>query len=503
MRIRLVFAASQPTALQTVLAAETAKEAKIKSLLAFYMVALLVYLEKLPAAKARKLASSLFSAAGSPSVAKPTMKMLELGNVEDLGDFEFPYKIEDPELRKLGRAIVNCEEVGDKYYQEVGRLAHLITDPSVVNLWKPALVKPTAKTHKDPQERKKALNRYLKDVLIGLLRDKTEFPAILKKLEAESGSSFVRGVPKPLMKHLNVLETGQLTYDGEPLVSRANSPTTIWLLRDSKLSLPVREKEGGYVFQYKPGFGDTLQKVYKQSDVQQANQKKWKIVDKLISRLPTIKAGWQKLLKKDVPLGAILQFAYITSARIGTVGNTTFGISTLQARHFTWKGKSLIVKYPGKGQAGKAVEQEHRIEPNAETRDLLRYIKKRLSVVAKNQIVFSDDGEPVSNGEINGWLGRYIPGLTVHKFRHLRGTSLALEVLGKLKVPAKIKQSDAQRLFKTAIERVSKALGHYNIRGDEVKISTGTAIKSYIDPNVGIEWFRNLGLQIPKFLPKP
>lgn len=504
MKIILAFEtkAEELTALASVLAEETVKEQKIKTLLAFYLVVASFYFKTVEKNNGLKLLKALYNELGRPKEHKQIFNLVTSGKAGDIEAYPIPIKeIDDPKLRRLARLLTTVESKKEPGYQEISRLAGLVTDPSVVSLWAPKSIRPTTQTHKDPKERQKALNRHMKDVLIGLVRANKSFPDILTALDQELGKKVFSRVPKTLVKHLSVNELGELFYDNEPVTSHAGAPTKIWILI-GKIELPVRSKESGYVFQYKPVVGDTYQKVYRQSSVKESKKEKWGVVNSLMENLPKIKTAWKKLLAVDDPLGAVLQFAYLTSARIGTPGNNTFGITTLQARHFTEKGPNILVKYHGKGQSGKAVEQEHLLKPNPETRDLIRFIKKRIGVTPADQTLFSNDGKPLSNIEVNGWLQRYIPGMSVHKFRHLRGTSLATEILEKLKVPANVGQGEAQRLFKAAMEKVGKALGHYNIRGDEVKVSSSTALKHYISPEIGLNWFKKLGLSTPKFLPQ-
>lgn len=503
MLIRLTY---QPqNALQAIVAAAKASLDKQKAELAFYMLAAAAYYKMVKAQSVAKDAATLWAAAGSPKSGKPLLAELKKGTIHKYDeDYDINPADFDPSLRKLAYALAHVSDKGDKHWQDIGRLAHLVTDPSVTALWKPTPVKPGANI-KDPAQRKKAENQYLRDLLTSMVRKRQDIVQIMAALDKEMGKAstkFGSPFPKQLVDDLAVNEAGHLiwTRTGDLLVSRANSPTSIWTMRGAKVQMPVYPKPGSYVFQYLPAHGTTAQKVYKQSDVAKSNKKKWGTVDQLMNKLPTIKASWQKLLMANDPLGALLQFAYLTSARVGTVGNTTFGASTLQAKHFTIKKNgTVVVKYPGKGQGGKAVMQEHKIEPNAETKLLLKFIKERVGSIPKNQTVFTDTGRPYSNSEINSWLQSHIKGMTIHKFRHLRGTSLAMTVLSKLTVPANVQQSKANNIFKHAVENIAKALGHYNATSG--KIPVGTAIKHYIDPNLMRTWFEERGLEVPAWIP--
>lgn len=483
------------------MAVEAANDKK-RALLAFYLVALAIFVnKKVPGANLKALAKSMFDQAGRPSNSKELMDSIAAGKI--LEEWDVPREGLDGQQLKLARAIENVEKVGDKWYQEVSRLAGQVVDPKIAAIWKPDLSKPSG--IKDPKERDKAMNRYLKDVLLTLKSDGSKLPEILKRLDKESGTNdFSKILPSDILKDTTVDSNGLLSYNGEPLVSRGGGAVSLWVLRGAKIGLPQRSRgDDSYVFAYIPARGETPQKVYKLSSVQKANDKKWKVVQSLIQGLNKVRTAWMGLLKRGDALGAVIHFSYLTACRIGTVGNetdgkATQGATTLTIGNVTLKGQKVIVRYPGK----KGVEQVHVLEPNPETKELIKWIQNRIKSGAKSHILFTDDGDVIANSTINNFLKSQLKGVTIHKFRHLRGTTLALEVLAKTKVPPNVSQSEGNRIFKQAMEQVGHALGHYNLRGTEAKVTAATSIKNYVVPAVMINWFKEHKLEIPSFIPK-
>lgn len=484
------------TQFATPLQALAADDSRDRAILAFYLVVLAHNLRKKTKANLGQLAQKMYDEAGRPKAHSYAMTAIKKGTTTDIS---IATKGMDARLAKLARAIMRTERVGDDYYQEVARLASTVVAPEVAAMWVPEPVKPTKV--KDPAEARKAENRFLRDLVIRDVRQGKKLPDVLNTLKANGAPI---KLPATLVKSLGVLEDGSITYKGEPLVSRANSACTLWVLRGATIALPTNAaKADSYIFSYVPAVGTTAQKMYRLSSVIKANQKKWDAVSSLSKKLPKLKTAMNKgVLKKD-PLACLLNFAFLTASRIGsesgsTAGTKTYGSSTLLVRHLAFKGPSCVITYPGK----KGVQQQHVLKPNAETKPLLVFLKERQENATKDMLVFTADGKPFSNTAINSWLKAIIPTVTVHKFRHVRGTDLAEQVLERLKVPANIKQPAANALFKSAMEKVGHLLGHYNAKGEETKITSATALKNYIDPSVSAQWFKNLKLEVPKFIPK-
>lgn len=358
------------------------------------------------------------------------------------------------------------------------------------------------------KDRIKSENRHYRDVLIDMVRNGATPKEILDKLDEESGTkSFSRAIPSKLRADVSFDETGNLLYKKEPMVSRAGGPISLWVLRTAKVLLPkVRKTDDSYLMGYIPAnSAGGVQAVYKLSSVKKANQAKWDKVDTFTQILPKLKAKWMRLVSNGSGLGMLLQCAYLTSARIGnpsSAGLGKFGLSTLLVKHASVKGGNVVIKYMGKGKSG-GVPQTHIISRSPESVKLQTYLLERIKTGKPDDPLFLDerDGTNVSAVEANQWLKSNSGGVvTVHKFRHVRATELAKTILADLKVPQDITLKEATDLFKRAMEGVGRALGHYNLTGDEARVTPMTAIKNYISPGVGINWFKGLGLEPPQSL---
>lgn len=356
------------------------------------------------------------------------------------------------------------------------------------------------------KERLRAENRHYKDVLMDMVRSGAKTVDILNKLDELSGTkSFSRSVPTKIKPAITFDENGALLYKNDPLVARSGTPISLWVLRPARVLLPkVRKTDDSYILGYIPAnSAGGVQAVYKLSSVHKANKAKWEKVDKFTQLLPKLKSKWTRLMATGSGLGMLLQFAYLTSARIGNPGSASlnkFGISTLQVKHAIEKGGNVVVRYMGKGKSA-GVPQMHIITRSPESAKLQKYLLERIEKGKPADPLFLDerDGTNVSAAEANQWLKANSDGVvTVHKFRHVRASELAKEILADLKVPANISLKEAVELFKKAMEGVGKALGHYNLKGDEAKVTSQTAIDNYLDPSIGIAWFKALGLEPPR-----
>lgn len=493
MRITVILASSpQPTALAA--AGKTVEQQR--AILTFFMVALALYHGKsIP--NALRLATESFKAGGSPSYGKPTLVALQSKKPTP----SFSIKLEDFDKKhaKLAKLLMRAADKESRAYQEVSRLAQLTGNQEVMKAWLPKAVAPDPAQSRT-KEYKTALTRFLKDKCIELVRKGKTLPTVIGELNSHLTRKEFR-VPK--ITGLSINDLGELLVNGEPLVAHKGGPVTIWVLRNSKLVKPTRK--GGkeqYLFGYQPKNGVSTQKAYRLSSVQKAVEKKWKAVSALGKGLPRLYKAWMRELSAGHAIGAVLHFAYLTSARIGGSSATSFGVTTLQCRHVKIKGNQVLVSYTGKGQAGKAdAVQEHKLLRNKETALLIDYIKERVETGAAGDLLFTDDGTALSNTEVNGFIQKYVPSASVHKFRHLRGTAVAERVLADLVPKRGTSQNQAEAMFKEAMEEVGKVLGHYNIRGDSIKISPMTAIKSYCEPTILSSWFVNHGFDVPDFIP--
>ena len=81
-------------------------------------------------------------------------------------------------------------------------------------------------------------------------------------------------------------------------------------------------------------------------------------------------------------------------------------------------------------------------------------------------------------------------GVTIHKFRTLRGTMLAATALGKSPFKNRATQPSAAVVnawLKKQLEAVAKELGHFT----NGKLTINTAIQNYIDPQLLEDFFKD------------
>lgn len=205
-------------------------------------------------------------------------------------------------------------------------------------------------------------------------------------------------------------------------------------------------------------------------------------------------------------IAAIVEAVHLTQARVGgennmNEGEQTFGISTLRAKHVRVTSQGLEMKYPGK----KGTMQHHIIRPNsAVNRKVISIIKNCLKNKVRDDRVFTAGGVPIKPRDINGYLRSIGVKVTIHKFRHAAATKTAKLMLekspfNKRNVPS---QAQAERWLKEEAIKIGEMLHHRTGSGDKQKTTSSTAIAAYISPTVIKEWFKDLGLRVPKWLPE-
>ena len=256
-----------------------------------------------------------------------------------------------------------------------------------------------------------------------------------------------------------------------------------------------------YVFKCKAPGAKTYQTVYTVDALTKARASKFDAVLKSVSKIGKVRAKWLRDVKASRELGIITELAYLTCARIGTLGNETdgkptYGLSTLLAKHARIKGNTLTLSYPGK----KGVKQKHIIKADdASTRQIIKFFEDILPELNPSDRIFDVNGTMV-----NKYIRALGLDISVHKFRTLRGTVLMSEELENQM--ARLAKNPAEKTvheaFKKAATTVAKLLGHYNSTANGVKLSTATSIKNYIDPSVCIAFFDKYEVRLPSILEK-
>lgn len=248
-----------------------------------------------------------------------------------------------------------------------------------------------------------------------------------------------------------------------------------------------------------------MQRVYTDTYRKAKTSKKFDTVGKFIPVLKKVRSAWRKKLKTGVKTvegvaATLAELVYITSARVGsdrgeTAGEKTFGITTVQVRHLSFKGKNLHIRYAGK----KGGLQHHVVEPNSATsKQVLANISKLLVGKKKTDKVFTVGTKAVRGGTINKMLKSMgVPeGFTVHKLRTVRATLLAKELLDDF--DPSMSDTEANKWVIERMKEVGLELGHFS--GE--KVTASTAITHYIDPSVFAAFYKKHNLRAPAVIMK-
>lgn len=261
------------------------------------------------------------------------------------------------------------------------------------------------------------------------------------------------------------------------------------------------ETDDTYVFLHYPLFGTGQpQRIYTVNYRKGKVSKKFNTVGALIQDLPAARKKWLSHLSKgamdaDGVAALILELIYETSARIGTVGQSGQGISTLVAKNYTGRASGFFtLNYLGKS----GVKQSHKIMTNTLHGKLMRDWMENLVAGKKpNDLIMTvPSGRSVKH--INGtYVNKYLRSLgvdqsiTLHKFRHARGSIVAQAQLDKAPSFKNMSEADVNKWFIEAMKKVGSELGH--VSGD--KVTATTAIQNYIDPQIIKDWFDKVGVR--------
>lgn len=259
------------------------------------------------------------------------------------------------------------------------------------------------------------------------------------------------------------------------------------------------KKDNTYVFLHYPLFGKgEPQRIYTIDYKQDKTADKFNVVGSLTKVIEDVRKKWMKDLKADIKseqavCALILELIYITSARIGSQRGAT-GISSLLVKEYSARGSSSFsLNYVGK----KGIKQKHVVPLDTVVTRHLAGMLNKLSVGKKptDLLMTYGKGKPITGTKVNNYLRSLgVPaGVTVHKFRHARGSILARKILDGHPFGKGTRVTDAQanKWILEALKKVGTELGHMN--GD--KVTATTAIQNYIDPNILREWFDGLGVR--------
>lgn len=207
-------------------------------------------------------------------------------------------------------------------------------------------------------------------------------------------------------------------------------------------------------------------------------------------------------------IAAIVEAIYQTQARIGgdstnKDGEDRYGMSTLLVKQLIPINKGFEFRYTGK----KGTEQHHILIGNTPSnRKVIAIIKNLIKGKKPDDVVFTNRSKPLGAAPVNAYLKSLgVPtGITIHKFRHLAGTKLALQILktSPFKKSEHPSQASVEKWIKEEMKQVGEMLHHRVGTGDAQKLTGMTAINAYIDPKTLATFFNDLGLRTPKWVPK-
>jgi len=278
-----------------------------------------------------------------------------------------------------------------------------------------------------------------------------------------------------------------------------------------------------YVFQTQSqdqidkGKGESRKYTTKLWNATRKTDNKWTPVNELTKNIEKIKATWRKAMLTGQGstkiYGYLAEALYWTSGRIGakegsTDGATTYGISSLLGQHLV-SATPQKAKIVYMGKAGQ--KQTHILDLNAKNMNsndkkalglLLKWLAARKSKVSKDALIFTTGVGRINTFDFSKWM-RKVTGISKfknHMIRYLRGTAIAQKSLeeakaeaNKLKKANKLNQKEADRIFKAAITPVAEGLGHFL----NEKPNINTSIKSYIQPDMMINWYKDIGMRAP------
>ena len=267
-----------------------------------------------------------------------------------------------------------------------------------------------------------------------------------------------------------------------------------------------------WVFQSRRPDGGPGQNFYTEKFRQAQSKKKFSNVEKLSEKMPSIRRKWFVAVKnfdKEDPrcvASLILELLYMFSARVGTPGNTTYGIGTLLVKHIIPQANgNLLIRYKGKdGILHKHILLNSDPEMKASINAIIELIDGK-DITDK---VFSIGRRPVGPNMANALFKQLsgMPDITVHKIRTFRGTALFKELMSttmpKLQKKRNLTERQAMEVFKAMAEKVGKMLNHIRRGNSGNKVTGATAIGSYIDHAASASFFEALGFRPPRVLEK-
>ena len=184
----------------------------------------------------------------------------------------------------------------------------------------------------------------------------------------------------------------------------------------------------------------------------------------------------------------------------------TYGLSTLQVKHFKPHGAGYTITFPAKSN----VIQTTELQPDDVVRKrLVAYLRRKLQGKGPNDYVWTHgpDQKRISEGSINpylkemGWLGGS------HKFRHVKGTLLWNKEIAANPPPKSPNAKQMKDYVNDKLLKVGNLLGHKRtivdkVTGKRTQEDTGNTAAAYVDPNAIAALYKSKNLRVPNDIAK-
>jgi len=212
---------------------------------------------------------------------------------------------------------------------------------------------------------------------------------------------------------------------------------------------------------------------------------------------------------RDQLRAAELEMIYLLGARPGTKGNKatekttgevidTYGVTTLLVKHVKPHGKGYMLDYKGKGTTA----MDFQLNPiNQTNKKVIEVLEKQIEGKGPTEQVWIDgNGKTIPTQDVLNYAKRVAgdPNVKLYTFRYMAANKIAAEILSKQPFKkGKVSQKEAEKWFNEKMEKVGDFLKHHT--GN--KVTSATAIRSYISPRVMHKFFLDLGLRVPANIP--
>lgn len=283
------------------------------------------------------------------------------------------------------------------------------------------------------------------------------------------------------------------------------------------------ETETGYYVSFVAPNAVGATRIYTEKRSLSNQTKKFDNVVESASQIKRWVNAWTRDMKStDVGIrspATAAMILYMTGARVGSSTSNrslkgaaqTYGIISLKKQHIKITPASIIISYLGK----KGQKQREVISlKNKMGRMILANLEPLLDGKKPDDLVWSWKAKHSPRGRVEvltyAKFVKYCKSVglqKVHSLRHIRGTTLVSDLLVKNPYKPKRgqslrdKQKAAEAHITRIIEEAGRLLGHKSNSGGTVKVAWKTTATSYIRPAVMHEYFTNLELEVPKWVP--